>query len=125
MDIDGKPYLPRFIDPLVDLHLRAFGAVEIAGTMWSGKTWTSRAHGKSRVTFDSKQTRELAELDVNAVLKGEAPHIIDEWQEVPHVWDAVRDKVDQAGHERGLFILTGSSRPAKRKTHHTGSGRIS
>ncbi|WP_080801509.1 ATP-binding protein [Arabiibacter massiliensis] len=125
MEIDGNRYLPRLIDPVVDLHLRAFGAVEIAGTMWSGKTWTSRAHGKSRVTFDNKQTRELAELDVDAVLKGEAPHIVDEWQEVPQVWDAVRDKVDEAGGKRGLFILTGSSRPVKGKTHHTGSGRIS
>ncbi|WP_180326760.1 ATP-binding protein [Raoultibacter phocaeensis] len=124
MEIEGNRYLPRLIDPSVELHLRAFGAVEITGTMWSGKTWTSRAHGKSRVTFDSKQTRELAEIDVDAVLKGEAPHIIDEWQEVPQVWDAVRNKVDEAGGKRGLFILTGSSRPAKGKTRHTGSGRI-
>lgn len=125
LKIDGNQYLPRLIDPVVDLHMRAFGAVEITGTMWSGKTWTSRAHGKSRVTFDNKQTRELAEIDLDAVLKGDHPHIIDEWQEVPEVWDVVRDKVDDAGGKRGLYILTGSSRPAKGETHHTGSGRIS
>lgn len=125
MEIDGKPYLPRLIDPVVDLHLRAFGAVEVAGTMWSGKTWTARAHGASRVTFDDRQARELAEIDVSAVLAGERPRVIDEWQEVPQVWDAVRNEVDAAGGKRGLFLLTGSSRPARKSVVHTGSGRIS
>jgi len=125
MKIDGSEYYPRIIDPVVDAHLAAFGAIEIAGTMWSGKTWTSRAHGKSRISLDEPQVRSLAELDVQTVLAGEQPHIIDEWQEVPTVWDAVRTRVDAVAGERGLFILTGSSRPSKDKTHHTGSGRIS
>lgn len=119
------PYMPRLIDPVVDLHLKAFGAVEIAGAMWSGKTWTARAHGESEVSFDRRQTRELAEMDVNAVLGGPCPCVIDEWQVVPEVWDAVRGKVDEAAGRRGLYILTGSSRPAKGETRHTGSGRIS
>lgn len=125
MQIDGRTYIPRVIDSVVDLHLRAFGAVEITGTMWSGKTWTARAHGASRVSLDDNQARQLAELDVSAVLGGERPRVIDEWQEVPAVWDAVRNRVDEAGGERGLFILTGSSRPAKGEARHTGSGRIS
>lgn len=124
MEIDGHPYIPRLIDDTVNLHLRAFGAVEITGTMWSGKTWTARAHGASRVSLDDRQARQLAEIDVSSVLKGAAPRVIDEWQEVPTVWDAVRNQVDAAGGERGLFILTGSSRPARGETHHTGSGRI-
>lgn len=125
MEIDGAPYIPRLIDPVVDLHLKAFGAVEIAGTMWSGKTWTSRAHGNSRVTLDNPQARALANIDTDVVLEGSAPHIIDEWQEVPAIWDAVRNKIDGSPSQRGLFILTGSSSPAKDKTRHTGSGRIS
>lgn len=124
MEINGASYLPRMVDDVVERYLKAFGAVEIAGTMWSGKTWTSIAHGASRVTFDDHQTRELAELDMDAVLAGAAPHVIDEWQEVPEVWDAVRNKVDQAPGERGLYILTGSSRPARGSVRHTGSGRI-
>ena len=125
MDIDGAPYIPRLIDQVVDRHLAAFGAVEITGTMWSGKTWTSRAHGASRVTLDNPQARSLAEIDPEAVLRGAAPHIIDEWQEIPSIWDLVRNKVDASPSQRGLFILTGSSSPAKNKVHHTGSGRIS
>lgn len=122
--IDGNPYLPRVIDEAVDLHLQAFGAVEIAGTMWSGKTWTARAHGESRVSFDDPHARDLAELDMDSVLRGPSPRVIDEWQEVPQVWDAVRNKVDEAGGRRGLYMLTGSSRPARGETRHTGSGRI-
>ena len=125
MEINGSPYLPRLVDETIDRHLKTFGAVEIAGTMWSGKTWTSIAHGKSRVTLDDRQARELAQLDADAVLQGETPHIVDEWQEVPEIWDAVRNKVDAAGSKRGMYILTGSSRPAKSSTRHTGSGRIS
>ena len=123
--IDGMPYWPRFIDSTVELHLKAFGAVEIAGTMWSGKTWTARAHGNSRVTFDNPQARELAQMDIGAVLNGDAPRVVDEWQEVPETWDAVRNRIDEAGGRRGLYILTGSSRPSHDKTRHTGSGRIS
>lgn len=124
MQIDGREYLPRHIDPVVERHLRAFGAIEVAGTMWSGKTWTSRAHASSLATLDDEGARELAALSSEVVLAGENPRVIDEWQEVPSLWDAVRRKVDESG-ERGLYILTGSSRPAKSKTSHTGSGRIS
>lgn len=125
MTMRKSNYRPRCIDSTVQRHLQAFGAVELTGTMWSGKTWTALAHGNSRVSFDNAQSRALAEIDVNTVLQGDAPHIIDEWQEVPEVWDAVREYVDEAGGRRGLFILTGSSRPSKSKVRHTGSGRIS
>lgn len=125
LTIDGATYRPRIIDALIDLHLRAFGAVELTGTMWSGKTWSARAHGKSYVTFDNAQARGLAEMDPGAVLSGEEPRVIDEWQEVPQIWDAVRNRIDEAGGRRGLYMLTGSSRPARGKTRHTGSGRIS
>lgn len=125
MTMIHEGYRPRIVDGIVEQHLRAFGAVEIAGTMWSGKTWTSDAHGNSRVSLDRRQTRQLAEIDPEAVLVGDRPHVVDEWQRVPEIWDLVRNRVDDAGGERGLFILTGSSRPAKGETAHSGSGRIS
>ena len=52
------------------------------------------------------------------------PHLIDEWQEVPSIWDAVRNEVDKSP-EKGRFILTGSSTPANKGIMHTGTGRIS
>lgn len=120
-----REYRPRIVDATVEQHLKAFGGVEIAGTMWSGKTWTSEQHGASRVSLDDAQARQLAEIDSDAVLAGATPRVIDEWQRVPQVWDTVRNRIDEAGSKRGMFILTGSSRPAKGSTAHTGSGRIS
>lgn len=118
-------YIPRLLDRVVDMHLRAFGAAEIAGTVWSGKTWTSLRHGESSVSLDDIEARALAELAPKAVLEGGAPRVIDEWQLVPSVWDAVRREVDAAAGRRGLYILTGSSRPSKDSVLHSGSGRIS
>lgn len=125
LDFDPAAYKSRLLDSVVTKHLQAFGAVEIAGTMWSGKTWTALAHARSNVAFDDNETRDLAQIDPDIVLNGNTPHLIDEWQEVPEIWDRVRRHVDRPGAGRGLFILTGSSRPKKKEAHHTGSGRIS
>jgi hypothetical protein len=57
------------------------------------------------------------------VLEGEPPRLIDEWQEVPELWDAVRHQVDQSGH-KGQFILTGSATPNHKGVLHSGAGRI-
>ena len=51
------------------------------------------------------------------------PQLIDEWQEVPEIWDAVRFAVDKNG-EKGKFILTGSSTPKRKGILHSGAGRI-
>lgn len=118
-------YRPRVIDDTVEQHLQAFGAVEIAGTMWCGKTWTAEAHSNSQVSLYSEQAAELARIDPTAVLMGERPHLIDEWQEVPSVWDAVRHAIDDSGSAPGSFILTGSSALAKHAVKHSGTGRIS
>jgi predicted AAA+ superfamily ATPase len=118
-------YRARVIDSIIDCHLGTFGAVEIAGTMWSGKTWSAQAHANSQVSLYSEQAAELASIDPEAILGGEQPHLIDEWQEVPGVWDSVRHAIDDAGSKPGQFILTGSSTPAKDKVRHSGAGRIS
>lgn len=58
------------------------------------------------------------------LLKGENPRLIDEWQEAPVLWDAVRTAVDDR-QEEGLFILTVSTSVDDKQIHHTGTGRIS
>ena len=65
----------------------------------------------------------LARIAPDIVLEGETPRLIDEWQEVPSLWDAVRYKVDQASG-KGMFILTGSSTPNHKGILHSGAGRI-
>ena len=50
----------------------------------------------------------MANLKIKMLLKGEKPRLIDEWQIIPQIWDAIRFEVDHQGEE-GLFILTGSA----------------
>lgn len=63
-------------------------------------------------------------MDVDLVLNEEQPELIDEWQEVPTIWDAVRFKCDE-DKKRGKYILTGSATPVTNQIHHSGAGRIS
>ncbi|MDR0853898.1 MAG: DUF4143 domain-containing protein [Clostridiales Family XIII bacterium] len=115
--------MPRLVDRQIDKLLSAFGAVEIVGSRWCGKTWTAMAHGESIVHIDDPQTKAIAEADPLLILEGERPHIVDEWQEVPRIWDAARRSIDTEG-EKGLFLLTGSSSLSKDEVTHSGAGRI-
>lgn len=120
-------YIPRVVDSVIEDYLRTFGAVCVEGPKWCGKTWASRIHAESEFLVGdpagSFQNRRLAELDIELAFKGATPHLIDEWQEVPALWDATRAFVDQ-GTEKGRFILTGSSTPKTKGVMHSGTGRI-
>lgn len=124
--ISPDGYIPRVVDEQIDEYLRAFGAVEIAGTKWCGKTWAALRHGASVSYVD--ENLSLAQADPSLMLLGERPHVIDEWQRVPSIWDTVRHEVDRTRATRGAFILTGSSTPTLgRGTDapvHSGAGRI-
>lgn len=125
--MNKKDYKPRIVDKKVKEYLQTFGAVCIEGPKWCGKTWTSSYHSNSEIKLGDPagnfQNRQLAQLAPEAVLEGENPRLIDEWQEVPPIWDAVRHKVDQT-REKGQFILTGSSTPNHKGQLHSGAGRI-
>ena len=120
-------YKKRIIDKTLNEYLKIFGAVLIEGPKWCGKTWTARNAANSeflladsRNNFNNKQ---IALHDPDMVLDGINPRLIDEWQEVPSLWDAVRGKVDY-NPMKGQFILTGSSAVNKSKYIHSGTGRI-
>ena len=125
MTLRNPKYKNRLLDKQLERHLRAFGAVEIVGSMWSGKTWMAEAHAESKINLSNQRLRTLIEADPSLAFVGGRPHVIDEWQEVPALWDETRLAVDAAAGERGLFILTGSSTPKKNETSHSGTGRIS
>lgn len=123
-------YMPRIVDARVERYLRVFGAVEIAGTKWCGKTWTALEHAASVSYVD--EVLALAREDPASMLVGERPHVIDEWQWVPAIWDTVRHEIDRTRGLRGGWILTGSSTPLPRdikddegvQPSHSGAGRI-
>lgn len=66
---------------------------------------------------------KIGGIDPEFVLKGEKSHLIDEWQEVPQIWGAVRHNVDMKSG-RGHFILTGSATSNDNGIMHSGAGRI-
>ena len=121
-------YLNRIADRILDLRLEAFGAVQIAGPKWCGKTTTAEQKAASVIKMQDpdKRTAYLATANVkpSLLLKGATPRLIDEWQVAPVIWDAVRHAVDER-KEKGQFILTGSTVVDDDEIMHTGTGRIS
>lgn len=124
--LDTAHYFPRFIDQTIQRKLEYVGAVEIRGPKWCGKTQSALQHVKSVLMIQDPNKRNdyrlLAETKPSVLLEGSAPRLIDEWQEAPQLWDAVRFYVDQE-NESGLFLLTGSSTPTATPSH-SGAGRI-
>lgn len=125
--MDNKNYLPRIIDSKIDRYLQTFGAICVEGPKWCGKTWTSSYHCNSTIYIgdpaNNFQNRSLAQLSPALVLDGKTPRLIDEWQEVPSLWDAVRFQVDKVT-SKGQFVLTGSATPNHKGILHSGAGRI-
>ena len=124
---DKKEYKRRVIDRSIETYLQVSGAICIEGPKWCGKTWTSAYHSNSEFLVgdpaNNFSNRQLAELNPSLILQGETPRLIDEWQEVPAIWDATRAEVDRR-HEKGQIILTGSSTPKTKGIMHSGAGRI-
>lgn len=123
-----KKYIPRFIDGSLVKELEAFGAVLITGPKWCGKTTSGLRLAKSALFLQDPDIRvqnlQMASLNPSLLLEGEKPRLLDEWQDAPQLWDAVRHSVDRLG-DTGLYILTGSTTVDKNKIAHSGTGRIS
>ncbi|RAX24568.1 MULTISPECIES: ATP-binding protein [unclassified Actinomyces] len=119
-------YLPRLADDLLGEALAISGAVQVRGPKWCGKTATSLQQAGSVIYLQdpdrSRSYLALADAKPSALLEGETPRLIDEWQMAPQLWDAIRFAVDRRG-EPGQFILTGSSTPTVQGMH-SGVGRI-
>lgn len=117
-------YYNRLLEKEIELKLKTSGAVLVAGPKFCGKTTTCMLYQKSFIKLNTKQFIAMARMNPKAVLKGETPRLIDEWQKAPDIWNQVKDDLD-FNYEFGKFILTGSSTPAdKTEVHHSGAGRI-
>lgn len=122
-------YMARIADLVLQERLEAFGAVLIEGPKWTGKTTTAEQHANSVLKIQDPDRRDdylaTASAKPSLLLKGKQPRLIDEWQDAPMLWDAVRTAVDNEWGAPGQYILTGSNTVEKDKIHHTGTGRIS
>ena len=127
MSLRRENYIDRLIDKKIEEYLSVFGAISIEGPKWCGKTWASLNHANSMALLDDEEIKEKAKLDLNFILDDKKPELIDEWNIIPEVWDAVRRKCDDTT-EKGNYILTCSTKltdaEQKEKIHHSGAGRI-
>lgn len=126
--MEKERYLKRLADDLLKLRLEAFGAVQITGPKWCGKTTTAEQQSSSVIKLQDPDLRAgylaTAKTKPSLLLKGATPRLIDEWQVAPVIWDAVRHAVDER-RKKGQFILTGSTVVDDNEIMHTGTGRIS
>jgi hypothetical protein len=127
-----KNYKKRIADRLLKEKLEYMGAVLIKGPKWCGKTTTAEQIAGSVLYVDEPskkvQNQSLAKLNPKLLLEGKTPRLLDEWQEAPELWDAVRFEVDHRDNGVGQFILTGSAAPLnsdeREKISHSGTGRF-
>ena len=125
-----NPYINRIVDDVLAKKLKTTGGTLIKGPKWCGKTTTAKQVAKSDINLQDvktfKQYKKIAENDISILLEGDKPKLIDEWQEIPEIWNAVRSDIDEE-NEVGSYILTGSVTPNDEDTGnlHSGIGRIS
>ena len=124
-----KQYKFRISDAILAEKLEGKGAVLVQGPKWCGKTTTAEQQAGSILYMAEpdkmEQNIKLGNYAPSSLLAGATPRLIDEWQLVPKLWDAVRFEVDHRD-ELGQFILTGSAVPANSdEIFHTGTGRFS
>ena len=123
-----KQYKHRIADKMLQRRLLGVGAVLIEGPKWCGKTTTASQHSNAILYLDDpsemSQYLRMADINPKALLQGDTPLLIDEWQLAPKLWDAIRYEVDRRG-KPGQFVLTGSAVPARTDDiHHSGTGRF-
>ena len=123
-----KQYKFRISDAILAEKLEGKGAVLVQGPKWCGKTTTAEQLAGSILYMAEpdkmEQNIKLGNYAPSSLLAGATPRLIDEWQLMPKLWDAVRFEVDHRD-ELGQFILTGSAVPVNSdQIFHTGTGRF-
>ena len=117
-------YLRRHIDARLAHLLGVHPACLIEGIWGVGKTSTATRLAATTLRLDHPPTAEMVASDPEVACSSlPAPVLIDEWQRVPTVWDAVRRMIDD-DRSPGRFILSGSSPTAVAADVHAGAGRI-
>ncbi len=121
-------YKPRLIDRRIEELLNAPVAIQLKGPKWCGKTTTAKHFSKSFIDLQSPTQganyKLIAENNIALLLEGDKPRLIDEWQEIKTIWNAVRREVDDSPSKKVEYFLTGSVVPPVTEGLHTGLGRI-
>ena len=120
-----KKYINRLIEKEFNRKLKSSGCVLVTGPKFSGKTIMCEQYANSTLALKTANSIKLAKMDPRSTLIGEIPHLIDEWQKAPEIWNEIKDDLDK-DYQFGKFIITGSTTPVdSNKIQHSGAGRIS
>lgn len=115
-------YSTRVIDAELDELMAGLAAIALQGPKAVGKTATALRRASTVHELDEDEQRAVAAADLDRIVDGEPPVLIDEWQRLPAIWDKVRRAVDRDATP-GRFLLTGSASPVGGGSH-SGAGRI-
>ena len=117
-------YIKRVIEPYLIRKLNSSGCVLVSGPKFCGKTTLCEHYARSITSLKTNNAIKLALSDPKSTLIGEKPHLIDEWQKAPEIWNVIRDDLDK-DYKFGKYLLTGSTTPLNpEKIQHSGAGRI-
>jgi uncharacterized protein len=120
--VNDPDYARRVIDDELDELLLDLAAIALEGAKAVGKTATAIRRVKTVHRLDSRLQSDLALADLESLMEGPHPTLLDEWQRSPFVWDLVRRAVDDRAAP-GTFLLAGSAVPNELPAH-SGAGRI-
>lgn len=117
-------YIPRLAEQTLKDNLDASGCVLVKGPKFCGKTTLCARFANSVTALKTTNAIDLARADPSSALKGAKPHLIDEWQKAPEIWNLIKDDLD-GDYQFGKFILTGSTTPVDpSRIQNSASGRI-
>lgn len=96
----------------------------IDGPKVVGKTKTTEQIARTVLRVDvDNATRAALQVAPDQLFNNPTSIVVDESQETPELWNLVRRPVDD--HDgKGLYVLTGSSRPRDDTRMHSGAWRI-
>ncbi|MFT3943259.1 MAG: ATP-binding protein [Ancrocorticia sp.] len=107
-----NPLLSRRILPVLRLHVQETPVLLLEGSRGVGKSTLLRqlAPSNDHLIFDLDQTelRLLAEQSGSTLVHSDPPVIIDEYQRVPALLDAIKARLNRDTNE-GMFVLAGSA----------------
>ena len=119
-----KDYISRLAEKTLLTKLNSSGCVVVTGPKFCGKSTMCEVFAKSVTSLKMTNSIELANADPKSTLSGDKPHLIDEWQKAPEIWNAIKDDLD-SDYQFGKYILTGSTSPIdSSKIQNSAAGRI-
>jgi predicted AAA+ superfamily ATPase len=118
------PYRNRLVEEYLTELARELAAFTVIGPRAVGKTRTIERRAKTVVRLNVEAEAAAFRADPDAALVGlDEPVLLDEWQVVPGVLQAVANAVN-ADPRPARFFLTGSARPELDDAPWPGTGRI-